>query len=117
MRYSAAELLEALRHPLMVSRELHMLSLRANRRFHDRFVTHDGIDVMERDWDDLLILDVCRYDCFADVNCLESPIPECGKPVVHGQPISVSVIFAGVMSALVARSGTRPRDLQEWINR
>lgn len=28
----------------------------------------DGIDVMEREWDNLIVLDACRYDTFEDVN-------------------------------------------------
>lgn len=28
----------------------------------------DGIDFMERDWDNLLILDACRYDLFEEIN-------------------------------------------------
>ena len=28
---------------------------------------HDGIDIMDRDWDNLLILDACRYDLFDEV--------------------------------------------------
>lgn len=31
-----------------------------------RFVDHDGIDVMVRDWDHLIVLDACRYDAFVD---------------------------------------------------
>lgn len=28
---------------------------------------HDGVDIMDRDWDNLLILDACRYDLFEEV--------------------------------------------------
>jgi hypothetical protein len=28
----------------------------------------DGIDIFEQDWDNLLLLDVCRYDAFEELN-------------------------------------------------
>jgi hypothetical protein len=28
---------------------------------------HDGVDIMDQDWDNLLILDACRYDLFEEV--------------------------------------------------
>ena len=74
MRYSTSQVLRALRHPFLVGRELHMLSLLANRRFHSTFVPHGGIDVMERDWDNLLILDACRYDYFSEENWLDGDL-------------------------------------------
>jgi hypothetical protein len=83
MRYEVSDLLKALRHPFLVGRELHMLSLRANRRFHGEFVSHDGIDVMERDWDNLLILDACRYDCFADENWLDGDLTRVTSPATN----------------------------------
>jgi hypothetical protein len=83
MRYSVSDLLKAFRHPFLVGRELHMLSLRANRRFHGEFVSHDGIDVMERDWDNLLILDACRYDCFADENWLDGDLTRVTSPATE----------------------------------
>lgn len=43
----------------------------ANRLFHTRFYNRDynpsGVDVIEKDWDNLIILDACRYDVFKDV--------------------------------------------------
>jgi hypothetical protein len=32
---------------------------------------HDGISVVDEDWDYLIILDACRYDAFEEVNWLE----------------------------------------------
>ena len=46
-----------------------LLLREANRLYHTRGYTHTynpgGIDVMSEDWDNLLILDACRYDLFA----------------------------------------------------
>jgi hypothetical protein len=54
---------QGFRHPQSVWREL-------NRQYHirrgeDQF-NPDGIQVFERDWDFLVILDACRYDMFAE---------------------------------------------------
>lgn len=41
-----------------------------NRAYHTRFNTHEynprGIDVFEEDWDNLIILDACRYSHFSE---------------------------------------------------
>jgi hypothetical protein len=36
-------------------------------RYYTLFTGNDGIHVMEEDWDNLLILDACRYDLFNEV--------------------------------------------------
>lgn len=38
---------------------------KANRRIHEKR-NHTGMDVMSEDWDNLFILDGCRYDLFAE---------------------------------------------------
>jgi hypothetical protein len=46
----------------------------ANRRYFTWFDTHDtyqeGMDVFDRDWDNLIILDGCRYDLFEEHNTI-----------------------------------------------
>lgn len=36
-----------------------------------RYKRREGIEVMERDWDNLIILDACRYDSFKQLNEIE----------------------------------------------
>lgn len=52
---------QGVRYPKFFAREL-------NRLFHRSFYRHDynvdGVDVVEADWDTLVILDGCRYDLF-----------------------------------------------------
>lgn len=36
-----------------------------------RRLGHEGVDIHEEDWDNLLILDACRYDVFKEENFLE----------------------------------------------
>lgn len=44
---------------------LHRLGMGANARYYS-FRGHDGVDVVEEEWDNLLILDGCRFDVFAE---------------------------------------------------
>ncbi|WP_254274268.1 hypothetical protein [Haloarcula marina] len=66
--YGLSELKEALSNPHLVLREL-------NRAYHRRLYTRpyntDGIDIFEADWDNLIILDACRYDTFCEVTDFE----------------------------------------------
>lgn len=49
-----------------------------NRLYHtkrsDRDYNQNGIDVFEQDWDNLVILDACRYDYFAESTDFDSPV-------------------------------------------
>lgn len=42
-----------------------------HRRGYLRSYNTDGVDVLEEDWDNLLILDACRYDLFAEENTID----------------------------------------------
>jgi len=59
--YSAADILHGLQSPAAMVRE-------ANRLCHTRGRRYDhnpaGVDVFEEDWDNLILLDACRYDYF-----------------------------------------------------
>lgn len=60
--FSPSRIANGLRNPLSVVRKL-------NRSYYTRFGTYpynvDGIDVFGEDWDNLIILDACRYDAYA----------------------------------------------------
>lgn len=43
-------------------------------RYYFRFRDHDGIHVMDEDWDYLIVLDACRYDAFRAVNWLDGDL-------------------------------------------
>lgn len=73
-KYTVSNLLYALGNPGAVRRELRRLSVRANAKFYDLFVNDDPVDVMEEDWDNLLLLDACRYDTFADRNFIDGDL-------------------------------------------
>jgi len=65
--YSISDLKTALDTPIWFARELNRLyAHRLNLRDH----YEDGVDVFAEDWDNLLLLDACRYDEFARTNDL-----------------------------------------------
>jgi hypothetical protein len=61
--YTLSELRKAIRHPIFLLRE-------ANILYHSRLRTTEfnesGTDIFEEDWDNLVLLDACRYDLFAE---------------------------------------------------
>lgn len=65
-RYTIANLKMALRNPSVFLGLLSTVGQKINIWCHDRFKTGEGTCVMEEDWDNLLILDGCRYDMFPD---------------------------------------------------
>jgi len=66
--YSLAGIKRAIRDPARAIRE-------ANKFFHTRGFRRDfnpdGVNVLDRDWDNLIILDACRYDYFKEVADLQ----------------------------------------------
>lgn len=61
--YTATQLLRALQTPQLGIRELNCLYW---DRLGSRSYYPEGVDFFEEDWDNLLILDGCRYDYFAE---------------------------------------------------
>lgn len=69
-RYNIANLAKALRNPGLLYVEGRRLGLLANAAY-SRIGTRETCDVVEEDWDTLVILDGCRYDLFNDVHHLK----------------------------------------------
>jgi len=47
----------------------------ANQRYHTfRYPVEEGTNPFYRDWDNLIVLDACRYDYFAEMNTLEGDL-------------------------------------------
>lgn len=60
--YDLRQVRRALDHPRLLVRELNRLyHTRLNRRTYNP----NGVDIVAEDWDNLFILDACRYDAFA----------------------------------------------------
>jgi len=69
-RYSWQKFKKAVRNPEMFADELRRLPLAANGRFYDAMVNPPPTDVFAEDWDNLVLLDGCRYDVFAEENTI-----------------------------------------------
>ena len=65
--YTPDQFLKAIRNPRAGLLEL-------NRLYHRRLRGQSGIKVMDADWDNLIILDACRYDLFVQENTLEGEL-------------------------------------------
>jgi hypothetical protein len=65
--YSPAQVWRGIRHP-------ERAALEAWRVYNRRLRGRTGIEVMDADWDTLVILDACRYDLFAEVNNIEGEL-------------------------------------------
>lgn len=55
--------LSGLRNPRSIFHHIHW-------RYHRQLLGETGTKLMERDWDNLIILDACRYDLFVECNTL-----------------------------------------------
>lgn len=63
----------AFRNPRLVCRELNRVAHRVVPRWNHRV---RGDDFVDADWDNLLVLDACRYDLFADENTIEGDLQQ-----------------------------------------
>lgn len=66
--YSISDLKEGVREPGKVIREFNKLYY---TRFYNRDFNTSGVDVVKEDWDNLVILDACRFDMFEKENILD----------------------------------------------
>jgi len=75
--YTLESLKRALDNPILFAREVVRL---ASWPIHNAYGAHtrskygEGIDVMTADWDNLILLDACRYDYFEKINHLDGDL-------------------------------------------
>lgn len=67
-RYTVGKFVEALRNPRMFLDEARRLCHRQASRQYFRYRYGEGTNPMDGDWDNLFILDACRYDIFQETN-------------------------------------------------
>ena len=63
-KYNFENFLDGLRNPRIFLGELYRLGVELNIAYHQRTRSEHGVRVAEEDWDNLVILDACRYDMF-----------------------------------------------------
>jgi len=76
--YSFDNMKRAVKNPVLIGREVQRLSSwplhQAYGRYVDRKLGSKSIDVMDADWDNLLILDACRADYFENQNIFDESV-------------------------------------------
>jgi hypothetical protein len=56
-----------------------------NQRYHRKFEYHNGNDFVSKDWDNLIILDGCRYDLFTEVCWLNGNLDSIDSPATESK--------------------------------
>ena len=69
--YNLKNFMKAVRDPKMVIGLLNEWGEKTNQWYSSRFTPNQGRYVMDADWDNLVILDACRYDLFETHNFIE----------------------------------------------
>jgi len=80
-----SRLSRALRTPILFCRHANRLY---HRRFGRRECNEDGVDPFEADWDNLFILDACRYDMFERRAELPGRLERAESRGVHDRRVS-----------------------------
>lgn len=73
-RYTPENLLSAVSNPRLLLGELHRIGVRCNAWLHERSKPSAGTRVMDEDWDNLIILDGCRFDMFESQNTIRGDL-------------------------------------------
>lgn len=68
----------AIKHPEVIKRKIRINTVRPFTRSH-----YETISYVDEDWDNLIILDACRYDLIKENNPFDSPIKEVHSNASH----------------------------------
>ena len=66
MKYTLEDIRSVFSQPKLLPYEANRIGIRMNQFYYGKVSAHKGINVMAQDWDNLLILDGCRFDMFRD---------------------------------------------------
>ncbi len=75
--YTLENLKRAIRNPVLIGREAVRLASWPVHEGYGKYTDRkygEGLDVMAEDWDNLLILDACRYDYFERLNTIDGTL-------------------------------------------
>lgn len=70
-RYTPKNFMTGLRNPRIFLGELYRFGVDFNIAYHRRTHFEHGVRVIEEDWDNLIILDACRFDMFEEQNPIQ----------------------------------------------
>jgi len=68
--YGSGQILEGVSNPYLIFHETNKLFGRAMKSV----ASESGIGVLDEDWDNMIILDACRYDIFEEINLIEGEL-------------------------------------------
>lgn len=74
MGYQFSDVYKAINNPALIRGEFRKYAIKFNEWYHEKYTDLEGTDVMGEDWDNLIILDGCRYDTFAEINSIEGTL-------------------------------------------
>ena len=78
--YSLGNALTLLRNPRGIPGVIHQLGTAANQRYYRYRDQPSDFSIMDEDWDNLFLLDGCRYDLFEDTADLEGELESRTSP-------------------------------------
>ena len=74
MKYYISTIKEVVANPSLVRGEIRKYGLKFNQVYHRNFHKPSFVEVMSEDWDNLIILDGCRFDTFAKINTIRGTL-------------------------------------------
>lgn len=80
--YSASDVVDGIKNPYKLIREMNVLY---HTRFHHHNYNPGGIDIFEKDWDNLILLDACRYDTFKKTSDLPGSLTKVQSRGTHSK--------------------------------
>jgi len=73
-KYTFDNFITLLQNPQAILGEINHLMTEFNKKIHKRLYQKKGVSVMAENWDNLIILDGCRYDLFDSANTLDGEL-------------------------------------------
>jgi hypothetical protein len=73
-RYTLENFVAALHNPRIFLGEIYRFGVEFNIAYYRRTHSERGVHVIEEDWDNLIILDACRFDMFEEQNCISGDL-------------------------------------------
>lgn len=75
-RYRLENLYKLIRNPRTIAGEFSKAGIRANIIYYQNKKT-EGINVIDQDWDNLIIIDGCRFDTFQEISNIQGELESC----------------------------------------
>jgi hypothetical protein len=72
--YEISDIKRGIRDPGLIRGEVRKYGLHFNKWWHENFYSNKGAEIFQGEWDNLIILDGCRYDIFKEINNLSGDL-------------------------------------------